>query len=195
MMERWKKINEWQEYEVSNMGNVRKKHKDGTFRYIKVQPNKNNGYIQVMLRNKEAYKLVYLHRLVGEAFCQRKSEELNQIFHLNGDKSDNRASNLCWKSKKKQVNLKYGIYYMPKITVKTIHHYIVSQIIPNTNLVVATYRDGWEELAKRGYRREPIMRVGNGTYHKDVYKGFQWKVERIDEKIKLNEDNEHEREN
>lgn len=36
-----------------------------------------------------------VHRLVAEAFCPNPNR-YSRVEHINGDKNDNRASNLCW---------------------------------------------------------------------------------------------------
>jgi len=51
----------------------------------------SNGYKSVRLNNKTQN----LHRLVAEAFCD-KPEGCNQVNHIDGDKTNNHASNLEW---------------------------------------------------------------------------------------------------
>jgi len=45
------------------------------------------------------YKTFYLHRLVGEAFLERPSEDHTYIIHLDHDKENNRLENLKWATK------------------------------------------------------------------------------------------------
>lgn len=45
------------------------------------------------------YKTYYVHRLVGEAFLERPSEDHLYIIHLDHDKENNRLENLQWATK------------------------------------------------------------------------------------------------
>lgn len=55
-----------------------------------------NGYLCVHLFNGSRNgKLVRLHRVVAEAFIDNPLE-LEQVNHINGDKTDNRVANLEW---------------------------------------------------------------------------------------------------
>ena len=89
-MEIWKILARNKNYEVSNHGQIR------SLRFkkpIKLQFN-NCGYARVQLSY--AGNRFFIHRLVAETFCPPfKGETVN---HLNGDKADNRASNLKWVS-------------------------------------------------------------------------------------------------
>lgn len=103
-MENWKQIilngEKWN-YAVSDMGNV-KNMKTGRL----LKPLNNGiGYLQVCLCNKGKRVWVYVHRLVGQAFVHNPFD-YNEINHLNEQKHDNRAENLCWCSH--QENINYG---------------------------------------------------------------------------------------
>lgn len=88
-METFKKIEEFNNYSISNLGNVRN---DKTGRILK-QYIKPSGYKQVQLGAKTTPQ--YVHRLVGKAFIPN-NENKPQINHKNGDKGDNRVENLEW---------------------------------------------------------------------------------------------------
>lgn len=87
----WKKIECKPNYSISNCGQVRN---DKTGRILK--PHKGtSGYYQVMLGGKTSP--LYIHRLVASAFLQNKNN-LPQVDHINGNKTDNRVENLRWVS-------------------------------------------------------------------------------------------------
>lgn len=88
-MEQWKKIEGFENYSVSNNGQVRN---DKTGRILKTY-KKPSGYIQVQMGRKTVPK--YIHRLVAQAFIPNASNK-PQINHKNGNKGDNRADNLEW---------------------------------------------------------------------------------------------------
>ena len=106
VQEIWKPIPRFEgEYEVSNLGNVRSldriQHRsngqvDCDFR-IKgrvLKPyltGKDDGYYTISLKRKN----VKVHRIVAESFLQ-PIEGKNEVNHINGNKHDNRASNLEW---------------------------------------------------------------------------------------------------
>lgn len=90
-MEIWKKIKDFDEYSVSNFGNVRNDQK-GTL--LKLRKS-TCGYMCLQLKSKRNMK--YVHRLVGEAFIPNP-QNLPQIDHIDGDKTNNAVYNLRWVS-------------------------------------------------------------------------------------------------
>lgn len=88
-METFKKIENFNNYSISNFGNVRN---DKTGRILKYY-TKPSGYKQVQLGRKTIPQ--YVHRLVAIAFIPN-TDNKPQVNHINGDKGDNRAENLEW---------------------------------------------------------------------------------------------------
>ena len=79
------------------------------FRPVKSYPNKNTGYIQIILQNKSAGlkpTLYYIHRLVSQTYL---SNELNlpEVNHIDFNRSNNSVSNLEWVTRKQ--NTKHSV--------------------------------------------------------------------------------------
>ena len=68
--------------------------------------NKKNGYYSYAFRGADGTRQKnYVHRLVGLHFIKNPfPEEYNQINHIDGDKSNNIASNLEWVNTKKNMD-------------------------------------------------------------------------------------------
>lgn len=88
-MEIFTKINGYNNYSVSDLGNIRN---DKTGRILKFYI-KPSGYKQVQLGRKTVPQ--YVHRLVASAFIPNTLNK-PQVNHKNGNKGDNRVENLEW---------------------------------------------------------------------------------------------------
>ena len=93
MIEIWKTIDEYPDYMVSNMGNVK------SFKYTNEQILKNcadkDGYLSVILCNENGKKGFRVHRLVAQSFIPNPNN-LPLINHKNQIVNDNRVENLEW---------------------------------------------------------------------------------------------------
>jgi hypothetical protein len=98
MIEEYKNIKDFENYEVSNTGIVRNKRRKKELS----QQFEKNGYLRVSLGRGN---LFYVHRLVGMAFCEGYEEGLH-INHIDKDRSNNNAKNLEWVTQ--QCNNEYS---------------------------------------------------------------------------------------
>lgn len=157
-METFVKIKNYNNYSISNLGNVRN---DKTGRILKYY-SKPNGYKQVQLGRKMVPQ--YVHRLVATAFIPNY-ENKPQVNHKNGNKSDNRVENLEWVTASENY-LAYGY---------------TSRIEHKKKKIIATNLDGREiifnsrnETAK--YFKCNKSHIAYGKYYKKGNKK-DWKFE------------------
>ena len=86
-------------YEVSNLGRIKK---DSLIKELVL--NKKNGYYYIYIGN---YKKSSVHRLVASAFCKNiNPSKYKEVNHKDGDKLNNKASNLEWVDRK--LNMKHA---------------------------------------------------------------------------------------
>lgn len=157
-METFKKIEEFSNYSISNLGNVRN---DKTGRILKTY-TKPSGYMQVQLGRKTIPQ--YIHRLVAKAFIPNDDNK-PQVNHKNGIKCDNKVENLEWVTASEN-DLAYGY---------------TSRIENRKKKIIATNIDGGEiifnsrnETAE--YFKCDKSQIAYGRYYKKGNKK-NWKFE------------------
>jgi hypothetical protein len=104
--EKWRPIEGFPSYEVSNFGHV-KSFKRGKAKILKPRATKT-GYLRVLLCNNGKEYDKYIHRLVLEAFVGKPSGKM-EANHKNGKKTDNRLENLEWVTPLENLNHAYEI--------------------------------------------------------------------------------------
>lgn len=106
MKETWLKIKGYEEYEVSDLGNIRSLNYNRTGETKLLKPGLGKrGYLNVLLRKNGKTKNFLVHRLVVEAFIGPIPKGL-VVNHRNEDKRDNRLVNLEVITQKQNCN--YG---------------------------------------------------------------------------------------
>lgn len=101
--ETWKPVIGWP-YEVSSLGRVRRATRGNATRVGKIlKPGvSNHGYSRVVLSHKNVLRYVSVHTLVAEAFRGPRPAG-KDCLHKDGVKSNCRASNLKWGTKKENA--------------------------------------------------------------------------------------------
>ncbi len=94
-MEIWKQINDYPNYEVSNIGNVR----NCKFKKL-LKLHISNGYYRVTLPKKKKFMV---HRLVATAFITNVNNK-PQVNHKNDIRIDNNYKNLYWGTQLENMN-------------------------------------------------------------------------------------------
>ena len=92
-MSEWKKINGYENYEVSNDGRVRNTRTD---MFLSGSVN-NSGYLTVGLSKDRKTKIYPMHRLVALAFIDNPDKK-EYVRHHDGDNMNNDVFNLYWMS-------------------------------------------------------------------------------------------------
>lgn len=90
MSETWIQVHGWP-YEVSSLGRVR--NRKG---HILATPAHKSGYLNVQLWKDGKFKTWLVHRLVAVTFIGEPPSDKHEAAHGNGNRHDNRASNLRW---------------------------------------------------------------------------------------------------
>ena len=94
IMEIWKTIPDYEDYQVSNLGNV-KSIKWGKERILKTALD-SKGYFNVVILKDKKQKSFRIHKLVAMAFLGHTPDGTNKIVvdHINNVRTDNRLENL-----------------------------------------------------------------------------------------------------
>lgn len=102
-MEIWKDVPNYDNYQVSNYGNVKRKsgyiyHKTGIKCYYPdrmLKPEMSKGYCRVTLSIRNLQKRFFVHQLVMSVFIG-KNEVKKYVNHIDGVPTNNRVDNLEW---------------------------------------------------------------------------------------------------
>ena len=90
----WKSIKDFENYEISNFGNIRRLHKIG-YRYRKLVEQHGYYHITLPYNNGINFKSFQVHRLVAMHFIQNAENKLC-VNHIDGNKKNNFSDNLEW---------------------------------------------------------------------------------------------------
>lgn len=116
MIEKWEDITGYEGlYQVSNLGRVKccertttlsnginRKIKEKVLKQLTIPNAGNVTYKSVLLYNESGQKRFYVHRLVASAFIENPLQK-EQVNHIDGDGTNNRADNLEWCTPKENI--------------------------------------------------------------------------------------------
>lgn len=181
--ERWKTIQDYPNYEVSNHGNVRSKDRivlrKGCKTILKGRLLKQycgGGYMRVALYNGNRASRVNksVHRLVAQAFVENPLN-LKIINHKDENKLNNNAENLEWCTYK--YNSNYGTAIQRRVLNQNWNDISskiskpVMQMDKDLN-VIAVYKSG-VSCEKFGFNSASISKCCKGKLK--TYKGYIWR--------------------
>ena len=95
----WKVLPSDPNYAVSDDGQIKSLRKN----QILTPKNNHDGYLRIQLWNHCQCRFIALHRLIAEAFLPPPAPGATVINHKNGNKADNRASNLEWVTQQENI--------------------------------------------------------------------------------------------
>jgi hypothetical protein len=107
-IEVWKAIKGYEDYEISNYGNVssNKTYRRKETLYMKVRDN-GYGYLVVCLWKNNKRRNFYIHRLVANAFIDNPNS-LPEVNHIDFNRHNNSVTNLEWVTRAENTNHSIG---------------------------------------------------------------------------------------
>lgn len=194
MEEQWKKIKNFPWYEVSDHGRIRslprcvKNRRDVSVyhegKILKPQPN-SNGYLRVKISNESDSYIIFVHRLVASAFCEKPINK-NIVNHKDFNYLNNHASNLEWTTR--CGNMKYsadaGRFKKTKKWIDNIDKGLNKVKTPVIGICIETGEciefEGINKAKRYGFEPSCICNCCKGI--RKTHKGYIWKY-----KVKNNE--------
>lgn len=157
----WKQIKD-SNYYVNEDGEVKNGKTNKIIKGVKTK----NGYLRVGING----KLIRVHRLVAEAFLEKEIGK-TQINHKDGNKENNKASNLEWCTPSENIKHAFdnGLKKPDYRNIKEPRPVIQLDLQGN---VVNIYKSLIEAERQTGFSNSSISKVCRGIY-KTAY-GYKW---------------------
>lgn len=172
---KWKPINGFEDYEISNYGIVRRIRYNNAGNksqyklpyYIKPKLDKD-GYLKYTLCKNGKNKCIFAHRLVALHFIPNPKNK-PQVNHKNGKKQDNRVKNLEWCTQKENNKhaLKTGLRNMKNNKMSKV----VIQKDKDGN-IIQEYKSSGDAGRINNFHSSHIRDCCRGVLK--TYKGFIW---------------------
>lgn len=173
MEEIWKPIDQFPNYNVSNLGNIKN---IVTNKPLKL--NCKDGYCNISLVNDEIKKTFKVHRLVALAFIENP-ENKSDVNHKDKNKLNNHILNLEWMTRKEN-----NIHRCKDLIITTNKNKPICRIDKNTDEILETY-NSIEDAATWAFNNELTKNTHNGrnaignciTGLSKISYGFKWILE------------------
>lgn len=170
-MEVWKDIPGFENYQISNYGNVKSLNYGRTGKPKLLKPTvSGKGYLQVRLSKSGKPNALLVHRLVAMAFVQNLNNR-KQINHKDENKFNNNADNLEW------CDNQYNNTYNGK------YNKIAKPVIQRSKAgnEIARYKSIREAERKTGIKNITITRCCKGVYK--TAGGYVWEYDLTIKKV------------
>jgi len=141
-------------YEASNMGRIRNQWGN-----ILAQRGDGRGYKLITLLTTQGLKSYRVHRLILITWMPNPNN-LSDVDHINGCKSDNRVSNLRWLSHKDNTNA----FRKERKNQKIVCQYTFEGKLIESSTI--------KHFTKNGFQRSCIIDCCNGK--RKTHAGFIW---------------------
>lgn len=168
----WEQIKGFEDYEISNLGNVRSYNKTPDIhihKSMRVNHTKE-GYEIITLTKTRKY---LVHRLVAETFLENP-ENKKEVNHKDLNKQNNEVDNLEWVSHSENMKHAYtnGVIQLPEGGKETQWKRVLTdeQVREIRNTYIPHSKEfGMKALAKKyGVSESVIKRVAHNVSYKDV---------------------------
>ena len=170
MQEIWKDIPGYENYQISNLGNVKSLNYLRTGKEKLLKPGlSSSGYYFVPLCKNGEKKYFNIHRLVSLVFIPNPDNK-PCVDHINGDRLDNREKNLRWCTNKENQN--FPLARKNKINNPKLSKPIL-QIDINTGKIINEYPSIMEVQRQLEIAGGNISNCCNGKL-KTAY-GYYWR--------------------
>lgn len=167
-MEEFRDLQGFDNYQISNLGRIYSKKKRTC---LKVKKLGNSGYYQVRLSKDGKYVYKNLHRILAETFIPNPNN-YRTVNHINGNKLDNRISNLEWADDCTQQHQACLLGLKP-----TTQHILTEEEILD---VYKRYFEKGESVCSiaKSYntRQQQITKLVKGQRHQTLFRQYRDKV-------------------
>ena len=176
-MEEWRSVKDFENYEVSNYGNV-----CNIVTNKRMKPCDKDGYYNICLVQNKVKKGFKVHRLVAQAFILNP-ENKSDVNHKDKNKYNNNVDNLEWNTRQEN-----NIHRCKGITIKTNRNKPIFRIDKETNTTLEKY-NSIELAAEWAYENKLTKTTHNGRnaignvitgLSKTAY-GYLWELEKEEE--------------
>jgi len=125
----WKTIDGYEDYDISNYGNVRSWKYTNPPRLLKPRPVGKKGYLIVSLSENTKVKQLSVHRLVGIAFINNPDNK-PRINHIDENVANNHVDNLEWCTQQENIQKHFALNHditKCKICINYRNHIAIMQ--------------------------------------------------------------------
>ena len=165
MQEIWKDIVGYENYQISNLGNVKSLNYSRTGKEKILRPGlSSDGYYHVFLCKNGEMRDFNVHRLVALSFIPNPDNK-ECVDHINGIRNDNRVENLRWCTNKENQNFPLAKKNKSKSQINNPKKSkAILQIDKVTGEVINEFPSAMEACRQLGIDQGSISHCCNGKY-------------------------------